>query len=185
MDEKKALKTKLAAIAILAVILVLVGISYSNSFDNTKKVELIKERYAEFEKMGIKMPEGCTMLDGRLQGGPLTYGIDARLITVLDITGMSTGDTLNDSTESVKLYYAEELRSWHPGYLKLGRSGTALTVFGPAGLAMVEVSSFWYGDVADGKVGAKTAEIITAKVTPKEGRGRRYAIVNIVVCTRP
>ena len=185
MEDKKAIQVKLAIVAGLSVLIVILGISYTNTFGSAKKEETIQKRYTEFETLGLGMPSNCTMIDGRLQGGALQYGIDARMITVLDITGISSGDRLNEATESVKEHYARALLDWHPGYLKLGRSGSARTVYGPAGMAMVEVHAFWYGDIVKGSLGKETADIILSKVKPEDGMGHRYALVNIIVCTRP
>mgnify|MGYP006307745899 FL=1 len=103
---------------------------------------------------------------------------------VLDITNLSRAEDIDGQAAQLGAFYAERVKAEVTGLRHVGKSLNGPVVTGPAGLAQVSVRALWHGDVASGRYKGAGAAVILRKYPSEGNRGRRFAVVSILLCLR-
>ncbi len=184
MNKQTTVKLKIFALVALGLLATLAATSYFGTFDTERTIAGIEKRWEALKTIPVPK-ETAVVLEQPLNGGPKSYGITLSRRSVLDVSDLVDPKRKITAAEIVRQHYVDWLLQWHPGLTVAGRIDDAQTVEGEAGLGVVQTEGFWYEEIRTGRIHPEIAEIVLDRYTPEEGRGRRFVVVRIILCTRP
>ncbi len=173
---------KLAAVGALVFAAVVVWQLYQATFSDEAKAKKVAERWEQLQK--LPLPEGASRITEGQNGGAHYYGIDCHKSIVLEITGMSRGEGVNNAAEQVVQHYVDFFTDWHDEIDTVGKSEEYTTLQGEPGLIVIKADAFWYGDAETRKFTGPGAVHVLQTYDQANGRGRRFIAVTVIICTR-
>jgi len=184
MKPETLLKFKVAVLVAFGLLAVLAATSYFGTFDTENRIKAIEKRWEALKT--IPVPKDSTVvLEQPLNDGTRPYGITVSRRLILDVSELVDPQRKATCADVVRQHYIDWLLNWHPGLTVEGKIEDGQTVAGEAGLAVVQTDGFWYEEAMAGRVHPDITAIIKDKFTPEDGRGRRFVIVKMIICTRP
>ena len=184
MKQDTVVKLKVVAMVAFGLLATLAGMSYFGTFETEKRIRGISYRWDTLKFMPAPA-DSTVVFEQPLNDGTKPYGITLCRRLILDVSQLVDPRTKTTASDVVRQHYIDWFLTWHPDLTVTGRIEDGQTVAGEAGLVVVQTDGFWYEEIKAGRVHPDVAAIITDKYTPEDGRGRRFVIVKMIICTRP
>ena len=182
MTSNQTMKIKLVVVALLAAVLVYIGMKYQDASTETLDSTVLDSQWKSLMK--LPLPKGASAVYSKVDGGVNLYGIDAHSTMLFEIG--EDYATLDDQKCSTKLadVYGRFLLDWHPGLTDNSKLGDLYAITGESGMATIRIKVFWFHQILTKQYSSHLTPILRTKYEPKDGLSKRFAEVHVVVCTR-
>lgn len=182
MDPRRQIMLRLVILLLLLGAVSVLIVLFRNTFSAEAAAKQVTTRWSQLQK--LPLPAGAKLVREELDGGAHYYGLDGRKTLVLDVTGVTKAAAMPSLDEQLRRFYREQLQAWHPGLVNTGKTGPYSTVQGEPGLALITVDLFDFEEAEAGAIQGPAAAAALEYAKGGDGRGRRFAAVNILLCIR-